>query len=92
MALRERLLAERAWSPLVRIEQLICELEGVRGGPSEAALSAAAEVPPAPVLSVEMLRERAPMLVQACARLVAVTADQFSSNKRGRLCPARSRC
>lgn len=77
MALREHLFEARAWSPLVRVEQLLCELEGVRGGPVEAAPSpeTAVEIS-APALSVEALRERAPMLVRACTTLAHDSTDE----------------
>jgi hypothetical protein len=89
MALREHLFEARAWGPLVRVEQLLCELEGVRGGPVEAAPSAeTAEAISAPTLSVESLRERAPMLVHACATLAHDSTDE---QLRSRVCQALSR-
>ncbi len=71
MALREHLFEARAWSPLVRIEQLLCELEGVRGGPAETSASSIV----APPLSVESLKARTPMLVRASARLAIASGD-----------------
>ena len=70
LALRERLLQERAWSPLVRVEQLLCELEGVRNGPpgaSEAPTRAAAARPPQPTAA--WISERATFLVRAAVHL-----------------------
>jgi hypothetical protein len=76
MALREQMLDARAWSPLVRVEQLICELQGLRGGPVEtAAKNESAPQPTPPALCANALRERAPLLIQACGRVAAESED-----------------
>ena len=76
MALREQMVEARAWGPLVRVEQLICDLQGLRNGQQ-----GAVEVPgPSPgivppALTVEVLKERAPLLILACVRVVANSED-----------------
>ena len=76
MELRLRLLDARAWGPLIRLEQLLCELEGVRGGPAETApdMATAPRLIPR-ALPAEALRERAPLLVEACGRAAAASQD-----------------
>ena len=76
LALRERMLDARAWGPLVRVEQLICDLQGLRNGHAEPVeIQHQGSAIAAPDFSAEALRERAPLLVQACARIVAVSGD-----------------
>lgn len=76
MALRSRLLEAKAWSALVALERLLTDIEGVRGGscgsPSPTTLEPGMA---APALSAETLRERAPLLISACARLAAASED-----------------
>lgn len=76
MGLRERLLHARAWAPLVALERLIADVEGVRSvtydGPQAPALGASMA---APAMTVETLRERLPLLVQASARLALKSDD-----------------
>lgn len=75
LALRERLLAANAWGPLVSLERLIADVEGVRGGgtPVEHV-----NPPPRiafPALSDEEMRERIPLFVRACLRLAERACD-----------------
>ena len=75
MALREQMLDARAWGPVVRLEGLICDLQGLRNGRIEEGLSHSSPVA-VPSLSIEQLRERAPLLIEACARIGANTEDE----------------
>ena len=76
MALREHLFEARAWGPLVRIEQLLCELEGVRGGAAEEPRDGASLVSArARVLSRDSMHERIPLLIQASLRLAQRERD-----------------
>jgi hypothetical protein len=76
MALRERLLRAQAWSPLVALERLIADVEGVRRVRDERPPAAASAVSMgAPPMAVEGLRERLPLLVQASTRLALGTDD-----------------
>ena len=76
MALRERLLHARAWAPLVALERLIADVEGVRRVTDERPPAAASAVSMgAPPMAVEGLRERLPLLVQASTRLALGTDD-----------------
>jgi hypothetical protein len=76
MVLREQMVDARAWGPVVRLEQLICDLQGLRGGRAEPAdtQGGGSEIT-VPALSAESLRDRAPLLVQACARIAAASED-----------------
>lgn len=71
MALREHLFEARAWGPLVRVEQLLCELEGAWTPTAE---TSAPPIAPPP-LAAESLRERGPLIVRACARLALNSGD-----------------
>jgi len=75
--LRDNLLAERAFGPAVRVEAMLIDLEGLRGGRDEAA-PPESQVPAVtpPTLSIEWLRGRLPLLVLACARLAASSNDE----------------
>ncbi len=76
MALRERLLRAQAWSPLVALERLIADVEGVRNATQQAPQTRALNAPRAsPSITAEGLRERLPLLVQASARLALRTED-----------------
>jgi hypothetical protein len=76
MALRERLLRAQAWSPLVALERLIADVEGVRNATEEGPRARALGAPRAsPSITTEGLRERLPLLVQASARLALRTED-----------------
>jgi hypothetical protein len=89
LALRERLLAERAWSPLVRVEQLLCELEGVRNGPPgppEASTRAPSMSPPQPTAA--WISHRAALLVRAAVHLAR---SSESEALRHQLCEALER-
>lgn len=77
MGLRERLLRARAWAPLVALERLIADVEGVRNGSDEGPQAGAALGPSMapPAMTAEGLRERLPLLVQASARLALRSED-----------------
>lgn len=76
MALREQMVDARAWGPLVRVEQLICDLQGLRSGPVEGSeVQSNGAVTAMPILSIESLGERVPLLVQACARFAVASGD-----------------
>jgi hypothetical protein len=76
MTLHARLLEARAWSALVALERLITDIEGVRGGSSGSPSSATLEPGmAAPALSAETLRQRAPLLIRACARIAFESDD-----------------
>ncbi len=76
MALRERLLRAQAWSPLVALERLIADVEGVRGPPMHSdpdpRLEAEAK---APAPTAGWVRERATLLVTACVTLARDSDD-----------------
>lgn len=76
LALRERLLAANAWGPLVSLERLIADVEGVRGtanaGPPAETSTMSMKVRP---MTAEWLRERLPLLVQAVGRLAHQSGD-----------------
>ena len=77
MALRERLLAAGAWGPLVSLERLIADVEGVRGS-----LAPSQEHPPertlteAPRVTAEWIRGRADMLINGCVSLARNSTDE----------------
>jgi hypothetical protein len=89
MALRERLLAAGAWGPLVSLERLIADVEGVRGS-----LAPSQEHPPertlteAPRVTAEWIRGRADMLINGCVSLARNSTDE---ELRGRVRQALSR-
>jgi hypothetical protein len=77
MALRERLLTAGAWGPLVSLERLIADVEGVRGS-----LAPSQEHPPeqtlaeAPRMTAEWIRGRADMLINGCVSLARNSTDE----------------
>jgi hypothetical protein len=76
MALRTKLLEAQAWSPLVALERLIADVEGVRNVADERPRARASAVSMAvPSVTVEGLRERLPLLVQASTRFAIKTED-----------------
>jgi hypothetical protein len=76
MVLRERLLHAGAWGPLVNLEKLILDLEGLRGPPAAVADSnERAAAMQMPSLTAGALHERAPILISACVRVALRSAD-----------------
>jgi hypothetical protein len=76
MLLRDRLLQAGAWGPLVSLEKLILDLEGLRGECAPAASNdEGAGLLSTPPLTVPSLRDRGPLLISACTRVILGSKD-----------------
>ena len=90
ITLRDRLVQAGAWGPLVNLEKLILDLEGLRGRPApDGGTDERATPVQVPALTAGDLRKRAPMLISACVR-VALRSDDDQLLKQTRLVLTRS--